>query len=69
MIALLAAKLGVGEILLIIACALIVIGVVAAAIVRKIKGKSACGGDCGCCAGCSRCKLTEKVNTAEPKDK
>ena len=52
---LLAATLGIGEIVLIIACALIVVGAIVAAIIRKVKGKSACGGDCGCCGGCSHC--------------
>lgn len=56
MIALLAAKLGVCDIILIIACSLIVVGVIISAIVRKVKGKTHCGGDCGCCSGCSHCK-------------
>lgn len=54
--ALIAASLGVGEIILIVACALIVVGAIVTAIIRKVQGKSSCGGDCGCCA-CELCKL------------
>ena len=53
---LIGAVLGLGEILLIIACALIVIGALITAIVRKVKGKTGCNGDCGCCTGCTHCK-------------
>ena len=42
--------------MLIIACAAIVIGVIAASVVRKKRGKSSCG--CGGeCSGCCRCSL------------
>ena len=53
--------MGVLEILLIIACAAIVIGVVAASIVKKKQGKCACdcGGDCAHCAAC-RAKQIKK---------
>lgn len=50
------AVLGFGEILLIIACGLIVISAIITAIARKFKGKTSCAGDCGCCSGCSHCK-------------
>ena len=60
MISLLAAKLGIGEIILIIACALIVVGVAIAAIVRKVKGKPGCDCDCGCCSGCTHCAEQNK---------
>ena len=53
---LMGAVMGLGEILLIIACGLIIISAVITAIVRKVKGKTSCGGDCGCCSGCSHCK-------------
>ena len=46
--------MGAGEIILIVACAAIVVGVVVAVIVRKAKGKPACcdecSGNCSCCA-------------------
>lgn len=48
--------MGVWEIVLIVACALLVVGVVTARLVRKAKGKSTC--DCGCdCAHCRGCSL------------
>lgn len=47
-------KLGVWEILLIIACAAIVISFVVVSIVRKKKGKPSIGCD-GCCEHCSGC--------------
>lgn len=56
MIALLAAKMSACDIILIVACSLIVVGVIASAIVRKVNGKSGCSGDCGCCTGCAHCK-------------
>ncbi|MCR4726379.1 MAG: FeoB-associated Cys-rich membrane protein [Clostridia bacterium] len=48
------------EILLIVFCAAIVIGVIAARIVRKKKGKPSC--DCGCsdCSCCSACQKAKK---------
>ena len=46
--------MGLLEILLIIGCAAIVIGVIITSIIRKKQGKSSC--DCGCdCCACSRC--------------
>lgn len=51
-----AASLGIGEIVLIVACALIVAGAIVTAIIRKVRGKPSCGGDCGCCDACKRCK-------------
>ncbi len=42
------------EILVIIACVLIVGGVITSSIVKKIKGKPSCG--CGCdCSSCKGC--------------
>lgn len=55
---LLAAALGVGEIVLIVACALTVVGAIVTAIVRKVKGKTDCCGDCSCC--CSDCHSNSK---------
>jgi len=43
------------EIILIVACAAIVVGVVVAAVVRKLKGKSGCDCDCASCGMCSHC--------------
>lgn len=57
---LLGVTLGVGEILLIIACAVIVVCAVVTAIVRKVKGKTDCGGDCCSCCGCSHCKVESR---------
>ena len=50
--------MGVAEVLLIIGCAALVIGVIAASIVRKAKGKTSCdcGGNCAHCAGCCHVK-------------
>lgn len=59
---LICATMGLGEILLTIACALIVISAVITAIVRKIKGKTGCGGDCSCCSYCSHCKSEIKAD-------
>lgn len=52
--------MGIGEILLIIGCAAIVIGVVITTVIRKKKGKTSC--DCGCsgCSGCSACAAAGK---------
>ena len=53
MLTLLAATFGVGEIILVVACVAVVIGVAVGVIVRKLKGKSACcdecSGNCACC--------------------
>lgn len=43
------------EIVLIVACVAIVVGVVIAAVVRKVKGKSSCGCDCANCGMCPHC--------------
>lgn len=53
--------MGVLEILLIVACAAIVIGVVVASIVKKKQGKCSCdcGGDCAHCAAC-RSQINKK---------
>ena len=56
------------EILLIVACVAVVVGVVIATVIRKIKGKSSCGCDCGSCNACPHCSAqTEKDgnNTAQ----
>lgn len=50
------------DIVLIIGCVAVVLGVAIAAIIRKKKGKSSCGGDCGCCGACSACKYAQKDN-------
>lgn len=61
--ALIAASLGVGEIILIVACALIVVSAIATAIIRKAQGKSSCGGDCANCCACAHCKSDKSVDT------
>ncbi len=47
--------MGAPEIILIVACAALVIGVIVARILRKKKGKGGC--DCGCsdCSACHYC--------------
>lgn len=50
------------DIVLIIGCVAVVLGVAIAAIIRKKKGKSSCGGDCVCCGACSACKYAQKEN-------
>ena len=54
--------MGAWEIILIVACALLVIGVAVSRIVKKAKGKPTC--DCGCdcahCAGCAHATQEEK---------
>lgn len=55
--------MGVWEILLILACSAIVIGVITTSIIRKKQGKTSCDGDCGCCSGCqSKSDLVERYH-------
>ena len=49
------------EILVIIACVLIVGSVIVVSIINKVKGKSSCGCDCSSCSSCCNCKTEEKV--------
>ncbi len=46
--------MGIAEIILIVVCAAIVIGVILTSIIRKKQGKHSCdcGGDCSHCAYC-----------------
>ena len=58
------------EIIVIIACVLIVGGVIAKGIINKKKGKSSCGCDCGSCRSNCHChdKIDNKVdNKADNK--
>ena len=48
------------EIIVIIACVLIVGGVIAKAIFDKKRGKTSCGCDCSKCASCQSCKSYNK---------
>ena len=48
------------EVLVIVACVLIVFGVIIKSIVDKKKGKTSCGCDCSKCSGCSSCKVEPK---------
>lgn len=42
------------EIIAIVVCAVIVVGVLVSALIRRAKGKTGC--DCGdCCGGCAGC--------------
>lgn len=43
------------EILIIVLAAAFVVGVITRSVLRKKKGKSGCGCDCGSCGGCSAC--------------
>lgn len=54
--------MGAPEIILIAVCALIVIGVAAASVIRKKQGKSSCdcGGDCSRCRGCAYSRNEKK---------
>ncbi len=53
------------EVIVIIACVLIVGGVIATSIINKKKGKTSCGCDCSKCSGCSRSKsATNKEENA-----
>ncbi len=47
--------MGIPEIILIVACAAVVIGVAVASVIRKKQGKCSgdCGGDCSHCSGCT----------------
>lgn len=47
------------EILVIIACTLIVLGVVVWSIINKKKGKTSCGCDCANCLGCANKKIKQ----------
>ncbi len=44
------------EILVIVACVLIVGSVIAVSIINKKKGKTSCGCDCANCTKCNHCK-------------
>ena len=55
--------MGVFEIILIVACAALVIGVTVATIIRKKQGKSSCDCGCDCCqyhCSCNKKKQDEK---------
>lgn len=45
------------EIIVIIACVLIVSGVIIRAIINKKNGKNSCGCDCANCSACQACKV------------
>lgn len=48
------------EIIVIIACVLIVGGVIAKAIIDNKRGKTSCGCDCSKCSSCQTCKSYNK---------
>lgn len=53
--------MGILEIILIIACAALVVGVIITSLIRKKQGKPSCG--CGCdCPHCSGCTLKQKTD-------
>ena len=47
------------EIAVIVACVLIVGGVIVTSVIKRKKGKTGCSG-CGCCGNCSACKHDDK---------
>lgn len=47
------------EIAVIVACVLIVGGVIVNSVIKRKKGKTGCSG-CGCCGNCSGCKHDDK---------
>ncbi len=51
------------EIIVIIACILIVGGVMTTAIINKKNGKTSCGCDCKSCSSCHSCNLKKEENT------
>ena len=55
------------EVLIIIAACAIVIGVIAASVVRKKQGKTGCGCDCGGCSGCAGCSACRSAADKETK--
>lgn len=57
------------EILVIIACVLIVAGVTISVIINKKKGKNSCGCDCANCSGCSsRREKAKKDNSCDSEN-
>ena len=52
--------MGVGEIILTVACAAIVVGVIVGVIIRKKKGKGACCDECG--GNCPHCAANRNKN-------
>ncbi len=50
------------EIVVIMACVLIVGGVIASSIINKKKGKTSCGCDCSGCKGCAYYKRNDEVD-------
>lgn len=61
---LLTSGFGAAEIILVVACALFVVGVAVVGVIRKKKGKSSC--DCGNCLHCSAC--CKKTDVKEEKE-
>ena len=61
MLSCLAATLGAGEIILIVACAAVVLGVAIAVILRKKKGKCGCCDECdGKCSHCAEMQQNKR---------
>lgn len=55
------------EVLVIIACVLIVGGVILSTIINKKKGKTSCGCDCAHCSGCSSIKKKTEDDSSANK--
>lgn len=55
------------EIIVIIACVLIVGGVIVRSIINKKKGKTSCGCDCSNCSGSCSCCSKERTNKENKK--
>ena len=45
------------DVVIVCLSALAVVGVLATAIYKKVKGKTGCGGGCGNCSACGGCAL------------
>ena len=52
------------EIILIVVCAAVIVGVLISFVIRKKKGKCSCdcGGDCPHCAGCVSERKTDEIS-------
>ncbi|MBE5736781.1 MAG: FeoB-associated Cys-rich membrane protein [Clostridiales bacterium] len=48
------------DVLIIIGCVAIVVGVIVTSIINKKKGKTSCGCDCAHCSGCANKTKTEE---------
>lgn len=57
--------MGFWEIALIVVCAVLVVGVTIAAVVRRAGGKGNCGCDCSHCSACTHCASAQSDNAVD----